>query len=73
MLSHPPTLDCVGFFAVLHVRGTNPDKQIAATVRRLDSARWSSRIADGLAAAHLQGPRFIVHLLDHLLSPVRIL
>ena len=27
----------------------------------------------GLAAAHLQGPRFIVHLLDHLLSPVRLL
>src|SRR5262245_49416835 len=54
-----------------------PSPGTAASVQRWDSAEavqstpvGGDQIRNGLAAAHLRGPRSIVHLLDHLLSPV---
>src|SRR5262245_10226319 len=72
MLAHPPSSSTVSDFAVLDARGTSPGK------RRRRCGGWTPPggpvvLRNGLAAAHLQGPRFIVHVLDHLLSPVRML
>src|SRR5579862_132362 len=73
MRAHPPTASTVSDFAVLRARGTSPGKQFgdgaAVGLRQV----VQSSCFYGLAAAHLQGPRFIVHRLDHLLSPVRTL
>ena len=64
----PRALDCVG------LRRASRQRDQSRQANRRRCGGWTPPggpvYSDGLAAAHLQGPRFIVHLLDHLLSPV---
>ena len=66
--------DCFGYVDACCRRDQIPARRHRCS--GLDSAEavQSTPVGDnvryGLAAAHLRGPRSIVHLLDHLLSPV---